>query len=178
MISTRFVRTGASALALIALLGCGATLPGGGKNGSDGDGFRARYVTARAALEGGDYDAARRGYLKLIDEAGALAPRLRLEYAHTLLRAGDHARARSEAQAVAEGASGQDRLAALAVAATAAHELGLEALAAGERDRARSLLASAEADLDAVLSGAPDLDPAGTIAARRARLSGERTALR
>jgi hypothetical protein len=58
------------------------------------------------------------------------------------------------------------------------HELGLKALAKGDREAGKSYLEQAEAALTEVLATNPDLDPLGSLAGRKAsiqsRLSGMR----
>lgn len=166
MTSTAILRAAALAVAALAPVACSDSA----SRGSAPDGFRAAYMAARGALEQGDYDAAERGYLRLVQDAGALAPRLRLELAHTLLRAEDFARARTEARTLATTLSGSDALAARAVQATAEHELALGKLAAGDRAAAAKLMRAAREGMQAVLDGAPELDPAGALAGRRATL--------
>ncbi|SFE40993.1 outer membrane protein assembly factor BamD [Roseivivax sediminis] len=164
MTLTAILRAGALGAVAFGLASCA-----GAPTGGSGE-FRKGYTAARTALEAGRYDSAERGYMKLVPEAGALTPRIRLEYAHTLLRAEDYARARSEAQRLVVALDGQNRLAALAVQATAEHELGLVAMTAGDRDAARTLMTSARTGMTEVLANAPDLDPAGALAGRNTSL--------
>lgn len=138
--------------------------------GSAGSGFQARYAVARNALESGDYARAKRSYQRLIAEAGPLAPRLRLEYAHAELRAGNYGEAARIAGDLAQSQSGEARAVALAVRGTAQHELGLELLATGEVEAGRSQLTQAQAALDEVLKAKGDLDPLGSMAGRRASI--------
>ena len=78
------VRAGVLLLAVLTLVSC--------EDGpSTGDaGFRNQYFAARDALEDGKFDRASRTYARLLTRAGPLEPRIRLEYAHSLLRAGDY----------------------------------------------------------------------------------------
>lgn len=154
------------ALGLVVLAGCEEG-PGSGPSA----GFRKNYDAARGALEAGKYDRAARAYARLVPQAGPFAPRIRLEYAHALLRAGDHARAASEARALAQAQESPARLSALAVQGTAEHELGLKALDRGETETGRRLLQQADAAMEVVLAQAPDLDPLGALAARRASIA-------
>lgn len=136
-------------------------------------GFAARYDVARSALEAGETAQAIAGYRALLPEAGPLEPRLRLELAHALLRAGDYTAAAHEAGSVAQGAQPAARAAALAVKGTAEHELARAALATGDGGRVtQSLLVSARAALGEALAAQPGLDPMGALAARRAEIGG------
>lgn len=160
-------RAGAALLALALVAGCeeGAGL------GGPSAGFRSGYDSARSALEAGRYDQAARAYARLLPKAGPFAPRVRLEYAHALLRAGDHARAAAEARILTQSDDSPARLAALAVQGTAEHELALSALDRGETDTGRRLLQQADAAMEVVLAQAPELDPLGALAARRASIA-------
>ena len=151
---------------------CGALLLGscGESTGAGGSGFQSKYAVARNALESGDYARAKRSYQRLIAEAGPLAPRLQLEYAHAELRAGNYAEAARIAADLAQSQSGEARGAALAVQGTAQHEQALVLLAQGEGASAKALLTSARAALGEVLKSATDLDPLGSMAGRRAQI--------
>ena len=83
MQAIRTVRVGLSGVALFALVGCEEGAPFGHQT------FRAQYAVAREALEQGHYEKANRSYARLLEQAGPLTPRIRLEYAHLLLRKGD-----------------------------------------------------------------------------------------
>lgn len=133
-------------------------------------GFRKQYFAARMALEEGKYEKASRGYLRLMEEAGPLSARLRLEYAHSLLRAGDYPQAAAQAQGLAAGNTGLARAAALAVEGTARHEMGLAALSSGDVTQGQAQLQAAHAALTEVLDTAPDLDPLGGLAGRLASI--------
>ncbi|KMK64010.1 hypothetical protein [Puniceibacterium sp. IMCC21224] len=160
------LRAGVLALATLALVSCeqGAVSP------ADSSGFRAQYFAARDALEAGKYDRASRTYLRLLTRAGPLEPRIRLEYAHSLLRGEKYAEAAREARILARSQNGTARAAALAVQATAEHELGLAAIDAGDRNTGRSLLQQADSAISEVLGSDPALDPLGALAGRQASI--------
>ena len=153
-------RAGGTVLALAILASCEGGAPLGG------DDFQARYAAARGALEEGRFEVARNLYPPLIAAAGPVAPRLRLEYAHTLLRDGDFGGAEHEADVVARGTDGDARAAALAVRGTAQHEIGEALLAAGEPAAAELRLAAAREALRQVLDSDADLDPLGAMTRR------------
>lgn len=134
-------------------------------------GFRQDYAAARTALEGGDYDRAARLYQGLLPNAGPLEPRLRIEYAHALLRANRFDEAAAEATAVANGQTGAARASALAVLGTAAHESALKRMTAGDYGPATegSLILARQA-LDEMLTGYPKLDPEDSMAQRRQQI--------
>lgn len=162
---------GGWALGLALVLGsCGETM-------SSGSGFQAKYAVARNALETGDYDRARKAYLKLISQAGPLTPRLQLEYAHAELRAGNFAEAAKAAAALAQGQSGTARGAALAVQGTAQHELGLTLLSQGQAEAGKEQLLAARKALSEVLKSHVELDPLGSMAGRKASISARLKAL-
>lgn len=130
-------------------------------------GFKANYIVARTALEQGQFDKAARGYKALLSDAGPLEPRVRLEYAHALLREGKFSKAADEARLVAAGLSGPGRSAALAVQGTAEHELAMANIAKGRTGAATiALLQSARFALQEMLSVSPELDPNGSMRAR------------
>ncbi len=138
---------------------------------SKGKTFKGRYLVARDALESGSYKTAISGYKTMIPEAGPLEARLRLEYAHSLLRSDKFIEAGREARLVAANQQGDGRLAALAVQGTADHEAAKAALAAGQNDTAtKARLAAAASALDAVLEQDKTFDPLGTLAVRRAEI--------
>ncbi|WP_204115950.1 tetratricopeptide repeat protein [Shimia biformata] len=144
---------------------------------TSGDGFRKQYTVARTALEEGRYDVAIRHYQRMIPNAGRAAPRLQLEYAHAQLRAGDYAGARVSAGTLAQEQSGDARLAALAVAGTAAHELGLAARQSGDPASAKALLTEAQSAMAEVVNSNPDLDPLGALSGRLASIKVQLAAL-
>lgn len=152
-------------LALLVLGSCGSSAPSGGAMS-----FRTDYAAARNALEAGKYAQAERAYARLLPQAGPLESRLRLEYAHSFLRAGDYARAASEARRVAAAETGAGRSAALAVQGTAEHELALALLAKGDAEAGKTYLAAAAAALGEMLQGNPELDPLGSLAGRKASI--------
>ena len=133
--------------------------------------FEAKYAVARDALEKGQYDRAKRQYLTLIEEAGPLALRLQLEYAHAELRSGNYAQAASLASSLARSQQGDARSAALSVQGTAQHELGLQLLAKGDKTTGKQQLTAAESALSEVLENHPDLDPIGSLAGRLASIA-------
>ena len=157
------IKTGFAGLCLIAVAACedGALTPSG---------FKADYVVARNALEDGNYSVAMRRYARLIDQAGPLEPRIRLEYAHALLRDEQYAEASKQAANIAARTDDVARSAALAVQGTADHEQGLAAIAVGDRATAERFLKSADAAFTEVLSSHPGLDPLGAIAGRQASI--------
>lgn len=134
--------------------------------------IQRKYSSARAALEQGNYDLAVRNYAALIPSSGPLEPRLRLEYAHALLRAERNDEAAKVALALAQGQSGTNRAAALAVAGTALHESALTDLRAGHRAETRETLRRADAALAEMLRLDPSLDPLGAMQSRRNEIAG------
>ncbi|MCP5074286.1 MAG: hypothetical protein GY947_13490 [Rhodobacteraceae bacterium] len=141
-------------------------------------GFKNGYQVARNALEAGRYDKASRAYAKLVDNAGPLENRVRLEYAHSLLREGRYLDASNQARAVANSEKGASRSAALSVQGSADHEYARSVLALGQdRDVAKSRLKSAKAALDEMLKKNKELDPLGTMVKRRKAIKVELAAL-
>ncbi|MGV6811841.1 MAG: hypothetical protein ACWA47_06315 [Brevirhabdus sp.] len=131
-------------------------------------GFKAQYATARTALEEGSYGRAIRSYKDLLKVSGPLEPRIRLEYAHALLRAEQYEAAAIEARTLATGQSGDNRAAALAVQGTAEHELALEQMAAqGRTPAVKARFQTAKDAFDELLKTNKKLDPLGSMAARR-----------
>lgn len=159
------------ALGFVLPLAACSTAPG------NASGFRKNYVVARAALEDGAYDKATRQYKGLMESAGPFLPRIQLEYAHSLLRAGDYAGAARIAEAMALSEQGAASAAALAVAATARHELGKAALAQGDKAAGKAHLTRAAAAMGEVLQGHPELDPLGALAGRKASIAARLKAL-
>lgn len=159
--------------ATLALMALAVTLPLAACNTAPGTstGFRKSYFQARGALEEGRYDQASKQYRALMSSAGPFLPRIQLEYAHSLLRAGDHAGAAQVAEAMAQSETGAGAAAALAVAATARHELGLAALARGDREGGKAQLVRAETTMAQVLETHPELDPLGALAGRKASIA-------
>jgi len=139
---------------------------------SEGADFQRKYSGARKALEEGNYDLAARNYAALIPSAGPLAPRLRLEHAHALLRAGRNDEAAKVAGTLASELEGGDRAAALAVEGTALHESAIAQMQAGQSGAAVNVrLRRADAALAEMLSLAPSLDPLGAMESRRAEIA-------
>lgn len=147
---------------LFVLAGC-ETTP------SAGHGLEAEYQAARQALEAGRYTEANRRYAALAPKAGPLQPTIQLEYAHSLLRSGDHARAAATAEALATNEP-RARGAALAVAGAARHEMGLAALTKGDSASGKAELQKASEAMRLVLKDHPDLDPLGALAGRSASI--------
>lgn len=159
------VRAGCFGLLCIALVSCDeAGTPFGAQS------FQEGYVQARSALEGGDLTRAERGYARLMGQGGTLGARLRLEYAHVLLRQEDYARASAEARTAGQTLTDAGQAAALAVQATADHEIGLAALKDGQTDTGAQFLRQADTAMAQVLKKHPKLDPQGALAARRASI--------
>lgn len=158
-----FAKTALAAVTLLVLSNCAEQF-------ATQNGFQARYFTARKALESGQYEQARRVYGKLIAEAGPLVPRLELEYAHAELRAGNYDAAARQAEALAQGQTGEARGAALAVQGTAQHELALQMLHNGDIRGGEAMLKTARTALAEVVGSYPDLDPLGSMAGRLAAI--------
>lgn len=150
--------------ALFALVACDEGTGVGEKN------FQRQYSIARDALERGRYTQASQAYAELIPRAGPLAPRLKLEYAHTQLRAGKYAAASSTSRALAQTDDKELRAAALAVHGTAEHELGAEALQNGDRAAGKRHLQAARSALAETLANSPGMDPMGALAGREASI--------
>lgn len=163
-----FSKAGLVLGAALLLGSCGDTIGGG---------FQSQYAVARNALEVGDYARAKRGYQKLLSQAGPLAPRLQLEYAHAELRGGNYAEAARLAGGLARSQQGDARGAALAVQGTAQHEQGLMLLSQGQTDAGKAQLTAAQTALAEVLKSHPDLDPLGSMAGRRASIAARLKAL-
>ncbi|MEL6886678.1 MAG: hypothetical protein AAFP87_19370 [Pseudomonadota bacterium] len=162
-VSSRMI-AGPVGLVLLALVGCG---PEGGLGPSS---FQSQYGVARSALESGRYSRAIASYGRLMDMAGPAQNHIRLELAHAYLRDGQFAAAAREARILAQATQGQDRAAALSVQGTADHEMGLAALSQGDRARGFALFRQADAAMQTVVTDYPDLDPLGSLAARRASI--------
>lgn len=150
---------------VLVLLGCAPEL------GTGASSFQRQYAVARTSLESGRYNRAIQGYSRLVQSAGPLRSRIELELAHSYLRDGQYAAASQTARRVAQAETGAGQAAALAVQATAEHELGLAALASGDRAKGRSFLTQADQAMKAVLDSHADLDPLGALAARRASIA-------
>lgn len=155
-------------LTVLATASCQVGGAGVGTGVNAKAGFKANYLVARAALENGQFLRAERGYASLLQNAGPLEPRLRLEYAHALLRSGKYVQASDEARVVAAQLDGRGRSAALAVQATADQEIARVAINDGIADPdAIQRLVAARAGFDELLKNHPDLDPLGAMALRR-----------
>ncbi|MDJ0820546.1 MAG: hypothetical protein QNJ09_01890 [Paracoccaceae bacterium] len=160
----RTMRAGVATLVLLALVGCDEGMSFNDKS------FRTHYIAARDALEAGKYASASRSYARLLPQAGPFEPRVRLEYAHALLRGGKYEDAAREAGQLAMRQSDTARRAALAVRATAQHELGLQALMIGDTALGKRLLQEADGAITEVLEHDPTLDPLGALAGRQASI--------
>jgi len=135
-------------------------------------GFKGRYTVARNALEAGNYSRAISNYEQLMAHSGPLEPRVRLEYAHALLRSNRYDQAASVARALAVSETGGARIAALAVQGTADHEIALARLNNGVTDgQTKSLLRAASSALGEVLSTSDDMDPLGALARRQSEIT-------
>lgn len=153
-------------------------MPGPNRRSADSAGPTTRRA-ARGALEAGDYALAAERYRQLIPAAGPLAPRLRLEYAHALLRAGEYSEAASEAGALAAGQTGAERAAALSVLGTAEHERGRAAMARGDfGPETEAALRRARQAPAGMLASDGASDPLGGMAARLAAIEAELAGLR
>lgn len=129
--------------------------------------FAATYAQARGALEAGNFDTAAARYDAMLETAGPLESRLRLEKAHALLRGDRYAAAAQEARVVAAGHSDNRRAAALAVVGTAEHRLAQEAMSKGDfGSETVGHLNRAQVALKEMLSDSSDLDPLGSMAQR------------
>lgn len=157
-------RAGIFGLSVLALVSCDDGASFGEKS------FKSQYSSARDALEKGKYEQANRSYLRLMPNAGALQPRLRLELAHSYLRGGNFAAAAKEARSSASAQSGAGKAAAIAVQATADHELGLAALSRGDTANGKGLLKQADTSMAWVIKHHPEIDPLGALAGRRASI--------
>ncbi|WP_425052241.1 hypothetical protein [Psychromarinibacter sp. S121] len=161
---------------VVLLSGIGLALAGckGGDFSTSRAGFKANYLVARVALEGGQYDKAARQFGSLLRTAGPLEPRLRLEYAHALLRAGKYAKAADEARRVSMELSGTGRSAALAVLGTAEHETARAAILKGKTGlETINRMKAAKAALTEMLANNPELDPTGGMAMRLQQIETE-----
>ena len=154
-----------AAVCILALVGCGEVAMVGKQS------FQSQYNFARNALEKGNYDTANRAYTRLLKQAGPLDGRIRLELAHSYLRAGDFSGAASMASNVAESNQGTARSAALSVQGTAEHEIGLRLLAKGNTKDGAARLTSAQKAIGEVLKTHPSLDPLGALAGRQASIA-------
>lgn len=161
---TRGAGTSLFGLSFLLLAGCAEMAP------SDRSSFKSQYVTARTALEEGQFQRASRLYVGLLEEAGAMTPRIRLELAHAQLRGGKYAQAATTARQVAGAQEGTARSAARAVEGTALHEIGLSQLSQGDAAAGTKSLKAAAAALEDVLRDDPQLDPLGGLAGRKASI--------
>lgn len=171
MRSHKYLRGAGFGLVALLLVSCedGATF--------GGDSFRAQYTVARNALEEGNYPRANRAYERLLPKSGAMETRVRLEYAHSQLRAGNFAAAATQARLVANSPDPAAHPAGLAVLGTAEHELGLALIRKGDTAGGVKLLRQAETSLSKVLKKNQELDPLGALSDRRASIRARLKAL-
>ncbi|MEQ9241949.1 hypothetical protein [Roseovarius indicus] len=155
----------AASFGLVFVLGSCADGSGIGQKG-----FQNQYAVARDALERGFYVRATENYAELIPKSGPLAPRLKLEYSHALLRAGKFSDASAHSGALAQSLQGTARSAALSVHGTAEHELGLAAMAAGDRAAGKQHFLKASSALGEMLANDPQLDPLAAMAGRKSSI--------
>ena len=164
-------------LSAATLVGCQLDAPSFSPTARNA-GFKDSYSVARAALEGGKLAKAERSYKNLILQAGPLDGRVRLEYAHVLLRAGKFEEASGQARVAATLLEGPGHSAATAVQATADQEWARVALSSGHSGgEVRQRLISARDGFDTVLKAHPQLDPLGSLALRRKTIDAEMRAL-
>ena len=160
----------------LALASCQTVTP---KPSANRASFKANYMVARTALEGGQFSKAARGYANLLKSSGPLQPRIRLEYAHALLRAGKYDKASEEARIASTQMEGRGRSAALAVQATADQEIARAAINRGNASAdAIQRLVAARAAFDELLKKHPDMDPLGALALRRKTIDVELSTIR
>ena len=164
-------------LGAVALVACQLDSPGVTPSARNA-GFKDNYTVARTALEKGQLGKAERSYKNLMLKSGPLEPRIRLEYAHVLLRAGKFEAASGEARVAASMLEGRGRSAALAVQATADQEIVRQAINAGSAGAGeQQRLIAAKDAFDEVLKAHPDLDPLGSLALRRKTIDVELASL-
>jgi thioredoxin-like negative regulator of GroEL len=162
------VAIGIAALALGGCFGDG----GGSKPSVSRGSFQVDYLSARGALDSGAYDKAQRRYADLLPQSGPATARVRLEYAHALLRAGKYSDAATAAYQSAAESDGLARASALAVQGISEHEMARASMAKGTFDRTvLQQLNSAGASLDLAIAAGPQLDPMGGLQARRGEIS-------
>lgn len=163
-------------LAAVAVLVAACSGVGGAE---DGAAFRDDYNAARQALEAGNYARAARGYEALLDAGSPVDDRVRLEYAHTLLRADRFADAATAAGALLDSDSTAVRASARAVRGTARHEAAATRRADGA-DTAEliALLEAAQSDIRAFLADHADLDAGAAMQARATSIGAELATLR
>lgn len=158
------VRIGVFVAALV-LAGCSDTPFKG--SGADRKSYKAHYLAARSALEGGDYTKAVDGYGNLVGQSGPMTARVRIEYAHALLRAGRFAQAANEARIAAIELTGLAKHSALSIEATAKHELAMQMMGQGKYDEeVHELLVEARETFDTIAAALPKLDPKGGLQRR------------
>ncbi len=156
----------AMVLYILAVSGCtDGGVPGFG--GVDKRSFKGHYIAARSALEGGDYDKAINRYRDLVGQAGPVTARIRVEYAHALLRANQFKAAANEAHMAAIDLTGLARASALSVQATAKHEEALALMSQGTYDKGvHDALAASLKIFEQIAPDLPTLDPKGGLQRR------------
>lgn len=157
----RFIKFGLLGMVALGVIACEPGVEFGNL------GFKSSYSVARDALEDGRYSVANRHYVQLLKSAGPHTPRIRLEYAHSLLREGQFEAASGQAQALASSQTGAARGAALAVFGASEHERALADIDLGvSRDRVVLRLKSAQTAINEVLEKSPEMDPLGGLSSR------------
>lgn len=155
--------------AFMFLTGCDE---GGYSSVSRAGNFRIDYQKARSALEAGSYSKAVRRYGSLLERSGPAAGRVRLEYAHALLRANQFADAALMARRSAAEQTGLARASALSVQATAEHEIARASMSGGHYDRSvYNQLVTAGAAFDQAFNLHPELKTDGLLAMRRLEIA-------
>ncbi|WP_415404904.1 hypothetical protein [Tateyamaria sp. SN3-11] len=138
--------------------------------GTQSKGFKSEYVASRTALEEGRFDRAVRGYETMLKRYSATQAegRLRLEYAHALLRGNNYQKASQQAHLVSVESGGALQASALAVRGTAEHEFARARLQQGPFDAAtETSLKTALSAMERMLKSHPELDSTGAMANRR-----------
>ena len=158
--------------AFMLLAGCD---DGGYSPVSRAGNFKADYFKARNALESGSYSKALRRYGELIQRAGPATGRVRLEYAHALLRANRFGDASLAARQSAAEQTGMAKASALSVQATADHEIARAAMTKGRYDReVYNRLVAAETAFDQAFKLHPELKTNRGLAPRRQEIANAR----
>ncbi len=163
-------------LIVTALLMMGASCQMSGGHVAGHPGFHRDYSVARGALEKGNYKRAIRAYKNMLKTHGnsPLQARLRLEYAHSLLRAGQYPQAAGQAGMLVASEQGAARASAQAVQGTAEHEMALAAMQRGDfGPQVEARLKNARNALKAMLKTHKSLDPLGSMAQRVSMIGGD-----
>ncbi len=155
--------------AFLLLAGC---VGGGYSSVSRAGNFMVDYQNARGALEAGNFTKAVRRYGALVGRSGPATGRVRLEYAHALLRADRFGDAAAMARRSATEQTGLARASALSVQATAEHEMARAAMSAGRYDRSvYDRLVAAGVAFDQAFKLHPRLKSDGLLAMRRQEIA-------